>query len=513
MARRGTTKVRTGCITCKLRRVKCDEARPSCNRCTSTGRKCDGYAKPPNGSYSWSQLLWITPPPTQTASQADLRALSFFHNVVAPGLTGPMDNYFWTHLVSQVSHQEEAAKHAALAISSLYENFKEDPLDRSGVRNAFAMAHYNQALKCLMTTNNHETVLVVCILFICIEMLRGECKSAIDHCRHGITILNGASSKSRFVREQLEPIFCRLEVFPFFFGSRPETFPTVAAPIPALETSFSNLIETQAALDPLLVHAIRFVLRGDAYRLGDELSPKPDASTLQERGNIDAAFDKWFVAFRVYQKQKARERRRGNARTERIFECMLEMTWLVGKLWIDTCLSRGETVFDLHLDKFRAIVALARQAEALLAQTETRCSRPKFMFEMGFTPLLSFVVIKCRSLSLRIAALRLMKSLAHEKENLWELNAVLAFGHKTIEVEHDLCLAAEENLQDDADDGTLPPEIWRIKDAVVHPEAHVKLAQNGVVTMERKVAFFMKEPEGPITVREERFSVTLGHKG
>ncbi|KAI2613794.1 uncharacterized protein GGS25DRAFT_17386 [Hypoxylon fragiforme] len=36
-------KVRTGCITCKIRRVKCDETKPACTRCSSTGRKCDGY--------------------------------------------------------------------------------------------------------------------------------------------------------------------------------------------------------------------------------------------------------------------------------------------------------------------------------------------------------------------------------------------------------------------------------------------------------------------------------------
>ncbi|KAH8701545.1 hypothetical protein BGW36DRAFT_371084, partial [Talaromyces proteolyticus] len=36
-------KSRGGCITCKIRRKKCDEMRPSCQRCTGTGRKCDGY--------------------------------------------------------------------------------------------------------------------------------------------------------------------------------------------------------------------------------------------------------------------------------------------------------------------------------------------------------------------------------------------------------------------------------------------------------------------------------------
>ncbi|KAI1169026.1 hypothetical protein F5B18DRAFT_5880 [Nemania serpens] len=42
--RRAThAKARTGCLTCKKRRVKCDEARPHCARCIKSGHKCTGY--------------------------------------------------------------------------------------------------------------------------------------------------------------------------------------------------------------------------------------------------------------------------------------------------------------------------------------------------------------------------------------------------------------------------------------------------------------------------------------
>jgi len=40
-------KVRTGCVTCKTRHVKCDEQKPRCQRCVSTGRQCDGYVPIP----------------------------------------------------------------------------------------------------------------------------------------------------------------------------------------------------------------------------------------------------------------------------------------------------------------------------------------------------------------------------------------------------------------------------------------------------------------------------------
>ena len=40
-------KVRTGCLTCKARHVKCDENRPVCSRCRRGGYKCEGYIDPP----------------------------------------------------------------------------------------------------------------------------------------------------------------------------------------------------------------------------------------------------------------------------------------------------------------------------------------------------------------------------------------------------------------------------------------------------------------------------------
>ncbi|TGJ83485.1 hypothetical protein E0Z10_g5276 [Xylaria hypoxylon] len=36
-------KARTGCLTCKRRRVKCDETKPTCARCIKSGHMCAGY--------------------------------------------------------------------------------------------------------------------------------------------------------------------------------------------------------------------------------------------------------------------------------------------------------------------------------------------------------------------------------------------------------------------------------------------------------------------------------------
>lgn len=33
----------TGCYTCRERKLKCDDAKPACNRCLAVGIKCQGY--------------------------------------------------------------------------------------------------------------------------------------------------------------------------------------------------------------------------------------------------------------------------------------------------------------------------------------------------------------------------------------------------------------------------------------------------------------------------------------
>jgi Fungal Zn(2)-Cys(6) binuclear cluster domain len=40
-------RTKTGCQTCRSRRIKCDEAKPVCNNCTKGKRICEGKLPPP----------------------------------------------------------------------------------------------------------------------------------------------------------------------------------------------------------------------------------------------------------------------------------------------------------------------------------------------------------------------------------------------------------------------------------------------------------------------------------
>ncbi|CAK7225860.1 hypothetical protein SBRCBS47491_006032 [Sporothrix bragantina] len=169
--RKGSKKVRSGCITCKIRKVKCDETKPYCLRCTKTGRKCDGYLddaalairrqrrrRPEPGLFddsavgSQGQLANALPTHAATTTAAstpeissavksssaatfksrlldrqpwetaqEKRAFDFFRHTTAPCLAGDLDAVFWRVLVLQICHTEPAVWHAVLAVSSLHE--------------------------------------------------------------------------------------------------------------------------------------------------------------------------------------------------------------------------------------------------------------------------------------------------------------------------------------------------------------------------------------------------------
>ncbi|EPE04963.1 c6 zinc finger domain-containing protein [Ophiostoma piceae UAMH 11346] len=203
--RKGSKKVRSGCITCKIRKVKCDEAKPYCTRCTRTGRKCDGYldaaalairrrrrrrsthpdTSQDESTQSTPQLdtdqqylaglsaagqrrgktassktsLSSSPSVSAWATSAqEKHAFDFFQNTTAPCLAGDLDAVFWRVLVLQVCHSEPAVRHAVLAISSLHEVFLRPspsktasvpPSDASRVHE-FALQQYNKAIAHLL---------------------------------------------------------------------------------------------------------------------------------------------------------------------------------------------------------------------------------------------------------------------------------------------------------------------------------------------------------------------------
>ncbi|QGI78427.1 hypothetical protein CEK25_005156 [Fusarium fujikuroi] len=128
-ASRGRTKVKTGCATCRIRKIKCDEAKPVCEKCVKTGRKCDGY----------ESVFRPFPSKPQQIGKPDAAASGHDCAEGNPPLsTGDLNRYFSTKTifdvelscneeaeeVLQASLTNDSIRHALLSLRALRGNLE-----------------------------------------------------------------------------------------------------------------------------------------------------------------------------------------------------------------------------------------------------------------------------------------------------------------------------------------------------------------------------------------------------
>jgi len=356
----------------RIRKVKCDEGKPSCERCITTQRQCDGYAP----ARRQPEIRWAVgpaaPPPRQAVSVSELRSWGFFHHVVAPAVSGYVRSEFWTRAVLHVGMQEPAVRHAVLAVSSLYESF-----GRAADRNAFAIQQYNRSIRRLREVGDDAVVLVVCVLMMCVEFLQGNRDMAMQHCLHGLAIFRETTSS--WARQNMFPIFCRLGVMPFLISG-------TAEPLAALRPCESTIVppklptrldQLQNSLFLLLPATVRYVHA--CQRRRDGLDCPELAGTALERTDLLRKFDAWYASYEAFQEH-------GVIRDEDVPALQaLEIRWQLGLVWVDMAAEHDDVSYDRHLPKFQRIVELATLA---IAATVGH-ARPTFLFEMGFVPLLN----------------------------------------------------------------------------------------------------------------------------
>lgn len=415
---------------------------------------------------------------------SDVRALDFFSQVAGPALSGDFDDYFWTHLVGQLCHQEDAVRHAMVSISLLYEQQNQHSVQGEQQPHVkSALQHYNAAIRSLSTVREETVVLLTCILFVCVEFLLGNSQLAIDHCRHGTLVHNATHSSTALSRHHLAPMYRRMSIFPFFFGSTVSTFPALIEPVSPVPEKFSALSQAQAALDEILSMSIRFVRKADAYRWGESKNSLVPETLLNEQKDIKELLELWDRAFCDFRPKNSQE----NLRTRG----SLQIRYLVVVIWTDAALDRQEIAFDRHLNRFQSILETATQLKTTACLPNCPGAPPTFTFEMGLLPLLYFAVIKCRDLRTRLGALSSMKDLAASREGLWDANTMSAVGRRVIEIEHCIDLNDNKRHFSLSQNTTLPAEVSRIWDSQLGP-VRCCLDENGHQVSQRKATYILR---------------------
>jgi hypothetical protein len=208
----------------RIRHLKCDEIKPTCNRCVSAGLRCDGYMYQYNPQKSkretkpGEKMAKVALPRVQnprssiepslnqiTGSNEDKKWFHFFRSVTVQRLTGHFDTEFWTYRLLQICHSESGVWHSVLALGALHEEFMvshEVSRDNTMAACRFALQHYNKAIRVLTRTKQIDAFLISCLLFIIMELLLGNVEGAIDQLHGGIKII--CSRKAEIARLVLE---------------------------------------------------------------------------------------------------------------------------------------------------------------------------------------------------------------------------------------------------------------------------------------------------------------------
>ncbi|KIX01422.1 uncharacterized protein Z518_09148 [Rhinocladiella mackenziei CBS 650.93] len=446
-AKRPHQKVKTGCMTCRKRRIKCDEAKPACRQCTDSLRKCEGYQPPqtwlfkPHRSLDQSDhntLIQIISPLGPMGTASDKRSFQLWIEQTAPVFSCYFGHSFWTKLLPQISVVQPAVKHLLLATSSLVETTTLDGVSLD--ENAVYQSHYTKAIQATCSSPQIEIVLTACLLFACCEFMQGTIARGLHHIHSGLNIIDEwskstrdpavkTSQTARLIIEAIGPIFFSyIDKAPTYgMGDvtiRDRACTTLIGPSCELPCvgQFTEFHQAHHALDGIAHHIARMM---DWRRTPWAASPPLKIHLLLET---------WHMSFESLQANMMESRKQRLAQALQL----LRVYYTMLSVMLRASSSDTERVFEQYEEEFKWMVDKYDDFSAAWAQDESS----KFIagvgnlgYNMGYIPPLFFTAIKCRDPDTRVAALRHLGSL-QVLENNWTSCTAYLIAQKIIEVEN-----------------------------------------------------------------------------
>jgi len=287
------TKVKTGCKTCRIRKIKCDEGKPSCQKCVTTGRACDGY-EAPFRFFTASQ-----PDNTQTISQdVDFLNRCFSTKTVFDGVN--IDCNEEAKQVLQASLTEPSIRYAVAALRALREDFETSGLQQTP-RYESGLQQYGMALEALASNLSSpsptalKSTLLCCQVLISIEQARGDFAAMGQHIIQGLGIMRENRENPYFA-----VFVIKMFATPCKFAERPAPDNTNEA---TASCPFRRIApDKRTELTGIALSALEFLGRisraesgGDAHR-----------QLLSEKASLMDSLESWLIDLNIVHVKETR---------------------------------------------------------------------------------------------------------------------------------------------------------------------------------------------------------------
>ncbi|PMD46926.1 hypothetical protein L207DRAFT_562137 [Hyaloscypha variabilis F] len=212
-SRRHLPKTRTGCGTCKIRRVKCGEEKPHCRRCITFGSICDGYEhvnrKYQTGRPKCKTIRALQPKSSQviknpfaTQFQNEKESWYFdkFCSKTSYEILPDFKSQALRQMLLQASQEDLSIRHIVAALGALDETNEHMPpfpkSNRTQPRHQLdALEQYSIALKhmkkaSLSGKQEFRLVMLGCLAIICFEAWNGNHTLAVQQITVGLKIIH-----------------------------------------------------------------------------------------------------------------------------------------------------------------------------------------------------------------------------------------------------------------------------------------------------------------------------------
>lgn len=472
--------------------MKCDETKPECRRCTSTGRRCDGYKQQSQvGVRGWRQSPKPLAPPLSAnpnpayRDPAGSRAWEYFYHCCFEQVFGGSQFEWVKVLIVQLGQQEAAVNAAVVAFSATHEATLLPALGGTAEQNSLsaygsypssgptATAAYCAAARLLGLAIDRRgrvavpVALVCCVLFTALEMVRCDYDVAVRHIEHGLEIVakeqgieqsggtlclpGWSATAADGVMAALVSSFYRLAITVYFYG-RPETLLQerilTAPPRKNLggAVSFDGIDEARRSLLTLAGDTLKFVADVSKYKHFGTAT----AVCFRRRDRRLERLASWhasFLATTIPPSDAANHTR------YRLMRIVLESQLLALVILLRTCLDPDESAYDAYFDEFRSILLLCQEYISLSATLTTGepGRRPvDFTFDMEIMPQLWLVGKKCRHRQYRRWNIALLKQYPR-KEGMWDPRLICGLAIRVMEIEEASLPLGDDSLPGDCD--------------------------------------------------------------
>ncbi|KAL3452708.1 hypothetical protein BJX65DRAFT_292714 [Aspergillus insuetus] len=453
--RKYTSRARTGCETCRIRRVKCDESPGSCRNCTSTGRNPLGVVVGVGGGMTMTMVndLGTAALPGKTSDER--RCFDVFQNRTIP------------MVVLQMSQSDPCVCHAVVAFSALHEGTLRQQRHWAHTRSLdvrhrdFALKQYGRALSSLaarLRSNDPQmryVTLVCCIVFVLFELLNDNYSGVLVHLQNGVNVLTnttGEPARASIIGGAIHPsgsnshrfdaalrrTFAHLDVQSIYFDRASRAmniYPSYGDPVNLDDCPvwFDNLYGAKETIDPLLNNVLaiwrvsQMILRDKDARSGPAYE-----NLLAEQHRMRTYLARHVTAFTQFLTRHPPV----TARDLRSRDVIL-LDHIVLFMNVEACIGLSEMVFDAwHAEWTQTVNLIEKIIRSAIAEFGSVSALPNVVFDLEINLPLGWVVLKCRDPVLRQRALDLQRLWPHS-EGLHPTAFLMNMGQQVSNIEQE----------------------------------------------------------------------------